>query len=43
MEFSISKIFIKIICPVIVGVHVFGQNVKVEMGLYRALILSIVM
>jgi len=43
MEFSVSKIFITIICPVTVVVHVFGKNVKVEMGQYRAVILSIVM
>jgi hypothetical protein len=43
MEFSVSKIFIKIISPIIVVVHVYGQNVKVEMGRYRTVILSVVM
>jgi hypothetical protein len=42
MEFSVSKTFIKIICPIIVVVHVYGQNVKVEMGRYRTAILPTV-
>jgi hypothetical protein len=45
MEFYVSKI-IKIICPIIivvVVVHVYGQNVKVEMERYRTVILSVVM